>query len=70
MNRLPIKYKEFQGEPAYIVGPEFGIRSSSSSICPSFGRSWAYDGWPQTRVVRRFPMGRRVEMVTGIVTML
>jgi ABC-type Fe3+ transport system substrate-binding protein len=24
MNGQPVKYKEFQGEPDYIVGPEFG----------------------------------------------
>ena len=24
MTGLPVKYKEFQGDPDYIVGPEFG----------------------------------------------
>ena len=24
MTGLPVKYKEFQGEPDYIIGPEFG----------------------------------------------
>jgi hypothetical protein len=23
MNGIPVKYKEFQGEPDFVVGPEF-----------------------------------------------
>ena len=26
MNGIPVKHKEFQGEPDYVVGPEFGSR--------------------------------------------